>query len=116
MAQQHIHCTVNTCHYYGQGNKCLANEIVVVNDQFGNAQPDNVDATQASTFPPTPADTCMQTCCKSFVHKGSAQINADGVTKSQSNYGGNQNMMNNNMNNNINAMNNMGGGQYRTRY
>lgn len=98
---QHIHCSVNNCHYYGQGNKCLASEIVVVNDQFGAAQPDNVDATQASTYPPTPAQSCMQTCCKTFVQKN-GQTTADGVTKSQANYGGNQN--------------NMGGGNNQMRY
>lgn len=46
---QHIHCTVSNCHYYGHGNKCMASEIVVVSDEFGVKQPDNVDATQAST-------------------------------------------------------------------
>ncbi len=85
---QHIHCIVSNCHYYGQGNKCLASEIVVVSDDFGAKQPDTMDATQASTFPPSKASTCMETCCKTFVPSDSNQIHADGVTKSQSNFGG----------------------------
>ncbi len=82
MAQQHIHCTVSNCHYYGSGNKCHANEIVVVGDRFGHEQADNVDATQASTFPQTPAQTCMETCCKTFVPAGSDKTHVDGIIKS----------------------------------
>ena len=25
---QHIHCLVENCHYWGQGNVCQANEII----------------------------------------------------------------------------------------
>ena len=71
---QHIHCTVSNCHYYGHGNKCMASEIVVVSDEFGVKQPDNVDATQASTFPATPAGSCMETCCKTFVPSDSLSL------------------------------------------
>lgn len=85
---QHIHCTVSNCHYYGSGNKCYASEIVIVNDELGQRQPDSVDATQASALPQTPAQSCMQTCCKTFVHSGSDTTHADGVTKSQGNFGG----------------------------
>ncbi len=85
---QHIHCTVSNCHYYAQGNKCHASEIVVVSDQFGHQQPDTEDATQASTFPQTPANTCMETCCKTFTPSGGNKTDVDGVTKSQSNFGG----------------------------
>ncbi|MDD4170220.1 MAG: DUF1540 domain-containing protein [Desulfotomaculaceae bacterium] len=78
---QHIHCIVSDCHYYSTGNKCSANEIVVVSDQFGASQPDSVDASMASELTPGQASTCMETCCKTFVHKNSDKINADGNYK-----------------------------------
>ncbi|HBX22843.1 MAG TPA: DUF1540 domain-containing protein [Desulfotomaculum sp.] len=81
MNQQHIHCLVDTCHYYAQGNKCVANEIMVTNDEFGSQQPDRIDAAMAKQLSPTPADTCMATCCKTFVPKNSNKINADSVQK-----------------------------------
>ncbi|WP_031515756.1 DUF1540 domain-containing protein [Desulfofalx alkaliphila] len=83
MAQQHIHCSVNNCHYWQNGNKCMANEIVVVSDDFGAQQPDYVDASLAQQIAPTPAENCMQTCCKTFVHKNSSQIKADKVYRTQ---------------------------------
>ena len=81
---QHIHCSVSNCHYWNQGNTCQANEIVVASDQFGQTQPDSVDATQAASLPATTVQTCMETCCKTFVDRGSNKTHADSVTKTQS--------------------------------
>ena len=81
MNQQHIHCIVNNCHYWAQGNKCVANEILVASDQFGADQPDTVDATMAKQLSPTPTNTCMETCCKSFVPKDSEATGVDGIQK-----------------------------------
>ncbi len=78
---QHIHCLVNTCHYWAQGNVCKANEIIVTSDEFGNSQPDRIDATMAKQLSPTPVNTCMATCCKTFVPKGSDKTNADSVQR-----------------------------------
>ncbi|GAB6158836.1 DUF1540 domain-containing protein [Desulfotomaculum varum] len=78
---QHIHCIVSDCHYYAPGNKCTANEILVATDNFGAVQPDQVDATMAKQYNPQPAGSCMETCCKTYVAKGSNQITADKVTK-----------------------------------
>ena len=64
MAQQHIHCSVNNCHYWSQGNNCSANEIIVVDDSFGAQQPDRVDHNMAKQIAPTPVENCMETCCK----------------------------------------------------
>lgn len=77
--QQHIHCLVNSCHYWKDGNMCVANEILVASDDFGADNPDSVDAPMASRIEPTPVNTCMETCCKTFVDKGSKDIKADGV-------------------------------------
>lgn len=81
MNQQHIHCIVNDCHYYAQGNRCSANEILVTTDKFGANQPDRIDCEMASELNPQKAGSCMETCCKSYVPKGSDKINVDGVKK-----------------------------------
>lgn len=78
---QHIHCIVNNCHYWSQGNRCVANEILVTSDDFGMNQPDRIDATMAKQLSPTQVDDCMATCCKTFVPRGSAQVNADSIQR-----------------------------------
>lgn len=79
--QQHIHCIIDNCHYYGQGNKCMAKEILVATDEFGRNQPDSVDCEMAAELSPQKAGTCMDTCCKSYVPKNSDKINVDNVKK-----------------------------------
>lgn len=81
MNQQHIHCIIDNCHYWDQGNKCKANEILVTTDSFGASQPDQIDCNMASKLSPSQANTCMETCCKTYVQKGSDKIMADTVTK-----------------------------------
>ena len=81
MNQQHIHCIVDNCHYWKEGNMCDANEILVANDKFGAEQPDYVDAAMSKQLSPTPANSSMDTCCKTFVHKNSPQNKVDGVKK-----------------------------------
>lgn len=78
---QHIHCIVNDCHYWTQGNSCNANEILVATDQFGSSQPDQIDAVMAKQLTPANAGSCMATCCKSFVTKGSNKTGVDGIKK-----------------------------------
>lgn len=77
MPQQHIHCSVNNCHYWSQGNICSANEIVIVDDSFGAKQPDRIDHNMAKQITPTPVESCMDTCCKTFVHKNDPDIKVD---------------------------------------
>jgi hypothetical protein len=60
---------------------CVANEILVATDQFGASQPDNVDCSMAKQLTPQSAETCMETCCKSYVPKNSNKISQDGVKK-----------------------------------
>ncbi|MEG3071699.1 MAG: DUF1540 domain-containing protein [Candidatus Syntrophopropionicum ammoniitolerans] len=50
--QQNIHCIVSDCHYWNQGNKCHADQILVANDAFGSMQPDQVDVNTASQLTP----------------------------------------------------------------
>jgi hypothetical protein len=64
-----VRCTVDTCHYWSNNNECHASQIVVTNDKFGAVEDDSVDATNISNSVRTPADTCMETNCKTFVNK-----------------------------------------------
>jgi hypothetical protein len=79
--KQHIHCSVNNCHYWGQGNKCDAEEILVTSDAIGAAYPDDFDCKQSNQLSPTPVDNCMSSCCKTFVPQNSDKIMADKVKK-----------------------------------
>ena len=70
--------TVNT------GNKVtcvLLMKSLVATDKFGASQPDKVDATMAKQLTPQNAGTCMETCCKTYVPKGSNKHTVDGVNK-----------------------------------
>ncbi|HHX96426.1 MAG TPA: DUF1540 domain-containing protein [Clostridia bacterium] len=78
---QHIHCLVHDCHYWGQGNKCEAEEILIATDSFGHSQPDSIDCEMAQELTPKSAGTCMATCCKTYVPKGSDKIKSDSVRK-----------------------------------
>ena len=76
-----VYCTVNNCHYWGSGNLCMANEILVTNDQLGATAGDFVDAPMAGSLSSTPTQTCMETCCKTFAVHGSPQSRSDRVTR-----------------------------------
>ena len=77
--QQHIHCSVSNCHYWALGNMCHANEILVTSDSLSDTLPDRIDAPAAAQIQQTPVNTCMDSCCKTFVPKGSGKVNVDGV-------------------------------------
>ena len=79
--KQHIHCIVNDCHYWEQGNKCVANEILVTTDDFGAKYREEIDAHMAAQLTPQSAGDCMTTCCKSFIPKDSKYNSFDGVKK-----------------------------------
>lgn len=78
---QHIHCIVSDCHYWEQGNVCMANEILVATDEFGAENPEEIDAHMASSLSPQSAGDCMTTCCKSFIPKDSKYANLDEITR-----------------------------------
>jgi len=76
-----IHCSVDSCHYWKQGNLCDAQEIMVTSDAMGSTLPDRTDATNYQAFGSTPVNTCMETCCKTFVQGGSGNAKVDGIKK-----------------------------------
>jgi hypothetical protein len=75
-----IHCGIDNCHYWGQGNICEAKEILVASDAWAAQTPDNIDAPNHAQVPQMKAGSCMETCCKTFVNK-QAMVKVDGVTK-----------------------------------
>ncbi|MGE5582556.1 MAG: DUF1540 domain-containing protein [Bacillota bacterium] len=77
----HIYCSIENCNYWDQGNVCSASEIMVTADSYAEAAPDRMDAPKHTDFPQMHAESCMETCCKTFVHKNSDSIKADGVTR-----------------------------------
>lgn len=80
-----VMCTVNTCHYWNEGNECGAQEILVTSDVFANYAPPNIDSTTASTLSATPSNAAVETACKTFVPRGAAmeEKQADQVLKDQ---------------------------------
>ncbi|NLO88806.1 MAG: DUF1540 domain-containing protein [Clostridia bacterium] len=81
MANQNIMCTISSCHYWTQGNRCNAEEILVTSDAMAQKQPDSIDAPRAEALQAVSANSSMEACCKTFVHKNSDKINVDGVLK-----------------------------------
>lgn len=78
---QHIHCIVNDCHYWDQGNMCKASEILVSTDDFARKQMDQIDAHKAAQLTPATAGSSMATACKTYVTKDSKNIGVDGVKR-----------------------------------
>ncbi|WP_153725681.1 DUF1540 domain-containing protein [Heliorestis convoluta] len=62
-----VNCTVNTCHYWQNGNLCTAKQIVVQNDQQGGFSP----SSSLNQLAATPASNTDETCCQTFKNKNS---------------------------------------------
>ncbi|UOF88601.1 DUF1540 domain-containing protein [Fodinisporobacter ferrooxydans] len=66
-------CTVSNCKYWGNGNVCNADKILVTSDQIGTIYPNSIDASQADMIVAesgtTPVSFCESTCCKTFETK-----------------------------------------------
>jgi hypothetical protein len=63
MAQQTIYCTVNSCYYYGSGDRCRAEKIMVKNNAATlgtNMEIGSIDGEAAQS---------NQTLCHTFVPK-----------------------------------------------
>ena len=79
MANQEIMCTVSSCHYWAQGNRCDANQILITSNEMAESLDDSFDAPQATTAQQTEVSVCVDTCCKTFVYRDAAEIEDDGV-------------------------------------
>ncbi len=76
-----IFCSVGNCHYYGKGNVCKANQIMITSDTMSQNLSSNIDAPYAAQINQTPVTKSPETCCKTFVHKNDFNQNTDGVMK-----------------------------------
>lgn len=76
-----IYCSISNCHYWKKSNKCGANQIMVTADDLGDMEPDSFDALDHAEFDQTPVESCMETCCKTFVEKGSGMEKDDGIMR-----------------------------------
>jgi len=76
-----IYCSVSNCHYWKKGNVCDANQIMVTSSDMGDWADDTLDAADHDAFEQTPVESCMETCCKTFVEKGSGREKYDGTMR-----------------------------------
>jgi hypothetical protein len=76
-----VYCSVDNCHYWSQGNVCKASQILVATDSWAEQASEAIDASSHMEVPTASADTCMETCCKTFVPEGSASVEVDGTTR-----------------------------------
>jgi len=74
---QNIFCTVNSCHYWQKGNRCSANEILVSSERSDAGS--NITSATMSTMSETPVGSGMETCCKTYVRRGSDDSSLDSV-------------------------------------
>lgn len=65
MANQEIYCTVNSCFYYGDGDKCKASKIMVKNNPARSGSFNMEVGTIGGE-----ASHSNQTLCETFVPKG----------------------------------------------
>lgn len=70
MPQIEVYCTVQNCYFWKDNNLCAADKILITSDNVGAqfSQSVDVNALQqiVSEVGETPAQTCMETCCKTF--------------------------------------------------
>jgi len=76
-----VFCSVSNCHYYGQGNVCKAEKIMVTSDTMSHNLSPAIDAPYASQIALTPVGQCSETCCKTYVPKNDYMQNTDGIAK-----------------------------------
>ena len=75
-----IFCSVNNCHYYGQGNLCQADKILITSDTMSQNLSANIDRPMPAKST-TPVAKCPETCCKTFVHKNDFNKTQTGLSK-----------------------------------
>ena len=64
---QTIHCTVNDCIYWVQGNVCSAGNILVSKDEFGNNRKSGLNIPVTKELPATPSGgSGILTACMTY--------------------------------------------------
>ena len=76
MPQLEVYCTVSNCHYWADANHCTAEQILITTDDIGRRYPESADVQSAQDIVRqhghTEAASCMETCCKTFLHRDKA--------------------------------------------
>lgn len=83
MAKLEVFCTVNNCHYWDEGNRCGAEQILITLDKISrqfDSGGDNSGQIQSiiSQAGPTPAGHSFETSCQTFRQR-SEQPDDDGA-------------------------------------
>lgn len=76
-----VHCSISNCHYWGTGNVCRADQILITSHDMANNLADKVDAPLAAGVTGTPVSQCTDACCKTFVLNTDNAQDTDGVLK-----------------------------------
>jgi hypothetical protein len=67
MMQQTIRCSVSNCNYYGEGNYCQADAIVVHSDSAGHDNGmEQVTSSVTNNEVQSSATKSSETCCETF--------------------------------------------------
>ena len=67
MANQQVGCIVSDCYYYGKGNKCKANNILVTTNNFAEYnQKADLGFETASELSPQEAGSSIKTSCLTY--------------------------------------------------
>lgn len=76
-----VRCTIDNCHYWTKGKGCVASEILITHDTIAKEEGEEVDAPVAMEVENTPASTCMETCCKTFIPRKAGGHLRDDVSR-----------------------------------
>lgn len=66
--QDRIRCSVRNCHYWSEGNYCIASSIAITSDAIPRETYHGVDASAIGALN-TPVEHCEETCCKTFISR-----------------------------------------------
>ena len=76
-----IRCSVDNCQYWSQGNICRASQIIVTSDAVVSNGVDMYESPHLSLEMATPAGSSMDTCCQTFIAKGTPHALRNRVTQ-----------------------------------
>lgn len=79
MGKQDISCIVNDCYYYGKGNKCQADHILVTTDNFTAQNSGSLNYESSKELTPQKAGASTDTACKTYKPRNSSDVPVGGA-------------------------------------
>ena len=77
MPKPEVYCTMDDCHYWADGCHCTAEKILITTDRIADTYPEATDADSVQDLVrqhgKTPAEHCVDTCCKTFTPRDKAR-------------------------------------------